>query len=91
MDSMDLKTKLSVGLLVLFLQPARILSIVSLTFTYFLSYLNINPLGVDYNKTQTQRKKFRHKTSKVYLERKVSANNKITLHFSDTKQTQSPR
>lgn len=51
----------------------------------------LNPVGVDYAKPQTQRKKFRHKTSKVYLEREVSANNKITLHFSDTKQTQSPR
>ena len=52
---------------------------------------NINPLGVDYNKPQTQRKKFRHKTSKVYLQKQVSGNNKITLHFSDTKQTQSSR
>ena len=52
---------------------------------------NINLAGVDYNKPQTQRKKFRHKTSKVYLQRQVSGNNKITLHFSDTKQTQSPR
>ena len=51
----------------------------------------INPIGVDYAKPQTQRKKFRHKTSKIYLEREVSGNNKITLHFSDTKQTQSPR
>lgn len=51
----------------------------------------LNPVGVDYAKPQTQRKKFRHKTSKVYLEKEVSANNKITLHFSDTKQTQSPR
>jgi hypothetical protein len=51
----------------------------------------INPIGVDYAKPQTQRKKFRHKTSKVYLEKEVSGNNKITLHFSDTKQTQSPR
>ena len=32
-----------------------------------------------------------HKTSKGYLEKKVSDNNKITLHFSDTKQTNSPR
>ena len=52
---------------------------------------NLNLLGVDYNKPQTQRKKFRHKTSKVYLQRQISGNNKITLHFSDTKQTQSPR
>ena len=52
---------------------------------------SINPLGIDYKKSQTQRKKFRHKTSKVYLEKKVSDNNKITLHFSDTKQTNSPR
>ena len=52
---------------------------------------DINPVGVDYAKPQTQRKKFRHKTGKVYLEKEVSANNKITLHFSDTKQTQSPR
>jgi hypothetical protein len=51
----------------------------------------INPIGVDYAKPQTQRKKFRHKTSKIYLEREVSGNNKITLHFSDTKQTHSPR
>jgi hypothetical protein len=52
---------------------------------------DLNPAGVDYAKPQTQRKKFRHKTSKIYLEREVSGNNKITLHFSDTKQTQSPR
>lgn len=52
---------------------------------------DVNPVGVDYNKSQTQRKKLRHKTSKVHLERRQSGNNKITLHFSDTKQTQSPR
>jgi hypothetical protein len=52
---------------------------------------DVNATGVDYNKSQTQRKKLRHKTSKVHLERRQSGNNKITFHFSDTKQTQSPR
>ena len=52
-------------------------------------YINAN--SVDYNKPQTQRKKFRHKTSKVHLQKNVSGNNKIILHFTDTKQTNSPR
>ena len=52
---------------------------------------SINSNSVDYFKPQTQRKKLRHKSSKVHLQRNVSGNNKITLHFSDTKQTKSPR
>ena len=52
---------------------------------------DLNPLGIDYAKPQTQRKKFRHKTAKLYLEKEVSNDNKITLHFTDTKQTKSPR
>lgn len=52
---------------------------------------SINPSAVNYAKPQTERKKIRHNNSKLYLEKAVSNNNKITLHLTNTKQTISPR
>ena len=51
--------------------------------------LNINNL--DYNKLETQRKKFRHYYNKVLLRRRLSNNRKMLLKLSNTKLNMSYR
>ena len=45
----------------------------------------LNPTNLDYNKPQTQRKKFRHYSNQVILRRNVSGNRKMLLRLYNTK------
>lgn len=51
----------------------------------------LNPLNLDYNKPQTQRKKFRHYENSVFLRRVVSGNRKILLMITNAKNLKSLR
>ena len=45
----------------------------------------LNPTNLNYNKSQTQRKKFRHYSNQVILRRNVSGNRKMLLRLYNTK------
>jgi len=52
---------------------------------------NLNPNNLNYNKLQTQRKKFRHYINFILLRRKVSGNRNIQLRIVNEKQQYSSR
>lgn len=52
---------------------------------------NLNPLNIDYQKSEFQRKKFRHNNNRVLLRRTVCGNKKMILILSNTKLQNSPR
>lgn len=52
---------------------------------------NLNPNNLNYNKLQTQRKKFRHYINFLLLRRKVSGNRNIQLRIVNEKQQYSSR
>lgn len=51
----------------------------------------INPSYIDYNKTATEHKKFRHHSNKVFLRKLVSGNQKIIFKIINVKNLNSPR
>jgi hypothetical protein len=51
----------------------------------------INPVAVNYNKPQHQRKKFRHYQSNLFLSRQISGNNNMQLKLINSKNQYSPR
>lgn len=55
----------------------------------YIKTLNLNNLS--YNKDFTQRKKFRHYTTSVFLRRKVSGDRKMLVMLTDNKNLYSPR
>ena len=55
----------------------------------YVKYLNNNNL--DYNKSQFERKRFRHYTATVLLRRNVSNDKKIMVMLADAKELNSPR
>ena len=55
----------------------------------YVKYLNNNNL--DYNKSQFERKRFRHYTATVLLRRNVSDDKKIMVMLADAKELNSPR
>jgi hypothetical protein len=52
---------------------------------------NLNPVNIDYNKNEMQRKKMRHNNNRVLLRRTVSGNNKMILILHALKHQISPR
>jgi hypothetical protein len=52
---------------------------------------NLNPVNIDYQKSEFQRKKFRHNNNRVLLRRTVCGNKKMILLLSNTKLQNSPR
>lgn len=52
---------------------------------------NLNPNNLNYNKGQTQRKKFRHYTNTVLLRRRVSGDRKMIVLLANNKNLRSPR
>jgi hypothetical protein len=52
---------------------------------------NINPVAVNYYKSQFQKKKFRHLQHKVLLTKNKSGEHKYIFKFAINKETQSPR
>jgi hypothetical protein len=52
---------------------------------------NLNPNNLDYNKTQTERKKFRHFKNTVLLRRRVSGDTNILVSIANNKNLRSPR
>jgi hypothetical protein len=52
---------------------------------------NLNPNNLDYNKFQTQRKKFRHYKNTVLLRRRVSGNRNMLVSLANNKDLKSPR
>ncbi len=51
----------------------------------------LNGVNLTYNKSQLERKKFRHYTTSVLLRRKVSGNKKMLVSFTNNKNLLSPR
>jgi len=51
----------------------------------------LNAFNLNYNKSQLERKKFRHYTTSVLLRRKVSGNKKMLVSITNNKNTFSPR
>lgn len=51
----------------------------------------LNPNNITYNKQFTERKKFRHYTTSVFLRRKVSGDRKILVMLTNNKNLYSPR
>lgn len=51
----------------------------------------LNPINLNYNKAQTERKKFRHYTNSVLLRRRISGNVKILVSLATNKNLYSPR
>ena len=52
---------------------------------------NLNPNNLDYNKYQTERKKFRHYRNVILLRRTVSGNVKMLFNIANVKNLYSPR
>jgi len=52
---------------------------------------NLNPNNLDYNKFQTQRKKFRHYKNTVLLRRRVCGNRNMLVSLANNKDLMSPR
>lgn len=52
---------------------------------------NLNPNNLDYNKAQTQRKKFRHFKNTVLLRRRVCGNRNMLVSIANNKNLMSPR
>lgn len=52
---------------------------------------NLNAVNISYNKSQLQRKKFRHYTTSVLLRRKVSGNKKMLISIANNKNLKSSR
>jgi hypothetical protein len=52
---------------------------------------NLNPNNLDYDKTQTQRKKFRHFKNTVLLRRNVCGNRNMLVSIANNKDLKSPR
>jgi len=52
---------------------------------------NLNPNNLNYNKAETQRKKFRHYTNTVLLRRRISGNRKMIVLLANNKNLRSPR
>ncbi len=52
---------------------------------------NLNSFNLNYNKSQLERKKFRHYTTSVLLRRKVSGNKKMLVSLTNNKNLLSPR
>ena len=52
---------------------------------------NLNPNNLDYNKLQTERKKFRHYKNTVLLRRRVSGNRNMVVSIANNKNLMSPR
>jgi hypothetical protein len=52
---------------------------------------NLNPFNLNYNKSQLQRKKFRHYTTSVVLRRKISGDKKMLVSIANNKNLMSPR
>jgi hypothetical protein len=52
---------------------------------------NLNPNNLDYNKLQTERKKFRHYKNTVMLRRRVSGNRNMVVSIANNKNLMSPR
>lgn len=51
----------------------------------------LNPINLNYNKAELQRKKFRHYTNTVLLRRRVSGNRKMLVLITNNKNLFSPR
>ena len=52
---------------------------------------NLNPNNLDYNKNQTERKKFRHFKNTVLLRRRVSGDTNMLVSIANNKNLISPR
>jgi len=52
---------------------------------------NLNPINLNYNKNQLQRKKIRHNNNRILLRRTVSGNKKMIMLVNNTKIQNSPR
>ena len=52
---------------------------------------NINPTYVNYKKSVTERKKFRHNVNRVFLKKHLSGDVKLLFKLSNQKLQSSPR